>query len=376
MYLKNINREKGLQKIQRDLLTDYQNIDKIQSKSTNYYQQLKNNNPFLITQQDYLINNQNDINLSDSNRKIFKTMENRSPKKKINLKHIKVHQSDIKKQRKIMAQNILIGNYMNDISEQIKISYLSKKEENEGKENVISLFELIYDNISREPFLYLINDYCDIGPIMKRDDINYNHFHNPLLIKFLYPNLTFSLEDFDNNLIKKNTLNLEIKHKIASKIFKEIFLGLKYIHSLNIVHRDIKIENILFDSKENKTKIIDFSISTILQNKNSKIDEPGGSMHYQAPELQNVENNNNFNPFFSDIWSVGICLFIFIFEEFPFDSDSELELQMKILENEIKLPFNPQNKNFEDLLFKLLEKDPNKRLTDINKIINLDYFNN
>ena len=137
MYLKNINREKGLQKIQRDLLTDYQNIDKIQSKSRNYYQQLKNNNPFLITQQDYLIKNQNDINLSDSNRKIFKTMENRSPKKKINLKHIKVHQSDIKKQRKIMAQNILIGNYMNDISEQIKISYLSKKEENEGKENKI-----------------------------------------------------------------------------------------------------------------------------------------------------------------------------------------------------------------------------------------------
>ena len=310
-------------------------------------------------------------------KRYFYNSENKIETKEYAMK--KTHIMTQYRRRYFKNSNMI--NYFDEVLNEITIlgkltKGFEKKEENEGKENVISLFQLIYDNISREPFLYLINDYCDIGPIMKRDDINYNHFHNPFLIKFLYPNLTFSLEDFDNNLIKKNTLNLEIKHKIASKIFKEIFLGLKYIHSLNIVHRDIKIENILFDSKENKTKIIDFSISTILQNKNSKIDEPGGSIHYQAPELQNVENNNNYNPFYSDIWSVGICLFIFIFEEFPFDSDSELELQMKILENEIKLPFNPQNKNFEDLLFKLLEKDPNKRLTDINKIINLDYFNN
>ena len=49
-----------------------------------------------------------------------------------------------------------------------------------------------------------------------RDNINYNHFHNPNLIKFLFPNLNFEVEDFDNNLIKKNSLNLEIKHKIKS----------------------------------------------------------------------------------------------------------------------------------------------------------------
>jgi serine/threonine protein kinase len=209
---------------------------------------------------------------------------------------------------------------------------------------------------------------------MNRDNINYNHFHNPNLIKFLFPTLNFEVEDFDNNLIKKNSLNLEIKHKIASKLFKEIFLGLKYIHSHNIIHRDIKIENLLFDSKENKIKIIDFSISTILFSKNNKIDEPGGSMHYQAPELQNIETNTNYNPFYADIWSVGICLYIFIFEEFPFDSDSELELQIKILENDIKLPFNPLNKFYENLLFQLLEKNPEKRLTDINKIIDSDYF--
>lgn len=135
IYLKNVNREKGLQKIQRDLLNDYTNIDKIQSKSRNNFQQLKNNNPLLITQQDYLPNSNNDINLSDSNKKIFKTMENRTPKKIKNLKYIKVHESDIKKQRKLMAQKILIGNYMNEISEKIKMSYLSKKDENESNEN-------------------------------------------------------------------------------------------------------------------------------------------------------------------------------------------------------------------------------------------------
>ena len=209
---------------------------------------------------------------------------------------------------------------------------------------------------------------------MNRDNINYNHFHNPNLIKFLFPNLNFEVEDFDNNLIKKNSLNLEIKHKIASKLFKEIFLGLKYIHSHNIIHRDIKIENLLFDSKENKIKIIDFSISTILLSKNNKIDEPGGSMHYQAPELQNIETNTNYNPFYADIWSVGICLYIFIFEEFPFDSESELELGIKISEKNYKFPFEPENKDFEKLIDTILKKDLNSRITDINKLLNFDYF--
>ena len=60
---------------------------------------------------------------------------------------------------------------------------------------------------------------------------------------------------------------------------------------------------------------------------------------------------------------MGICLYIFIFEEFPFDSDSELELGIKISEQNYKFPYEPRNKDFEDLISALLNKDLNKRIT-------------
>ena len=55
---------------------------------------------------------------------------------------------------------------------------------------VINLYELIYDNEGENKFncLFLVNDYCDIGTLMNRDNINYNHYHNPNLIKFSYAN--------------------------------------------------------------------------------------------------------------------------------------------------------------------------------------------
>ena len=86
-----------------------------------------------------------------------------------------------------------------------------------------------------------------------------------------------------------------MKHAIAKKIFKQVYLGVKYIHSYNIAHRDIKIENILFDSNDGKIKIIDFSISTIVKSENKLINEPGGSMHYQSPEFFDTDNNGYYN---------------------------------------------------------------------------------
>ena len=169
---------------------------------------------------------------------------------------------------------------------------------------------------------------------------------------------------------------MNIKHSIAKIIFKKIFLGLKFIHSNRISHRDIKIENILFDSKDKNPKIIDFSISTI-HNNNNFINEPAGSIHYQAPEIfsdETIKNKGFYDAFKADVWSVGICLYIFIYEEFPFDAESELELQIKIGENKINPPVNAENKDFDVLIEKLLEKEPEKRLTDIDEILECEYF--
>ena len=275
-----------------------------------------------------------------------------------------------------------LSNYFEKLLTEIEImGILNKSEENEY---IIKLYELIYDNEGENKFskIYLVTDYCPIGTIMNRDSIDFNHYHNPLLIKYFYPDLKIeheNLVDLDENenmtLIKKNSISLEKKHFLAKKLFKQILLGVKYMHKYNIAHRDIKIENILFDEKSAKIKFIDFSISTIVSSENKLINEPGGSMHYQSPEFFNTENNNGYSdPFIADIWAVGICLYIFIFEEFPFDSDSELELGIKISEKNYKFPFDPENKNFVILIDSILNKDLNKRITDINQLLNFDYF--
>ena len=203
---------------------------------------------------------------------------------------------------------------------------------------VIQLYELLFDIDHKHPYIYLVNDYCDIGPIMNRDQIEFNHFHNPKLIKHFLKeqkeNVDLQFDSTDSNLIAKHSLDMAFKHSIAKAIFKQILLGLKHIHNNRISHRDIKIENILFTSEHNGViKIIDFSISTIIPNDVKEINEPGGSMHYQAPEMFDYDKKGYYDPFKIDYWAVGVCLYIFIFEQFPFDDESELALQMKISNN-------------------------------------------
>ena len=275
-----------------------------------------------------------------------------------------------------------LSNYFEKLLTEIEImGILNESEENEY---IINLYELIYDNEGDNRFssIYIVTDYCSIGNIMNMDMQFYNHYHNPLLIKYFYPELKIEHENMEGltenenmNLVKRNSISLEMKHFIAKKLFKQILLGVKYIHKYNIVHRDIKIENILFDDKDGKIKFIDFSISTIVTSENKLINEPGGSMHYQSPEFFSTENSDGYyDPFIADIWAIGICLYIFIFEEFPFDSDSELELGIKISEKDYKFPFDPKNKDYENLLNAILSKDLKNRITDINKLLDFDYF--
>ncbi len=185
-----------------------------------------------------------------------------------------------------------------------------------------------------------------MGTIMKKHPQTYNYHHNADIIKHFMTNITdydqnpkqFKTEPNYEDIISSNTLPYELKNKVAKIMFRQIFRALAYIHSLNICHKDIKPENVVFSSQDNEIKIIDFSIGKILSDGEDKlIDEPGGSIHFQAPEL--FESfAPKYNPFKNDIWSVGITLYIFISESFPFDADSELELQIIISEQEISYP--------------------------------------
>ena len=156
-----------------------------------------------------------------------------------------------------------------------------------------------------------------------------------------------------------------------SIIFKQILSGIAYLHSKNIVHRDLKLENILISDKEYvegtgeeyyDIKIIDFGNARIF-NKAITNNSIVGSSYYIAPEVFQKKYNRE-----CDLWSAGVILYMLIVGSPPFTGDSDKKIKSNIKTG----IYNTDNKrwlnaSFEvrNLISKLLVYDPNKRLSAI-----------
>ena len=216
-------------------------------------------------------------------------------------------------------------------------------------------------------------------------------YETNLMKKLNHPNITKILELFEDkeyiliimeyinggNLFSFLKKRRKVSEKTAKFLFKQIILGIKHIHSHNIVHRDIKLENILIDLNNN-IKICDFGIGRILSSPDQLLYDQCGTPMYIAPEILLCTKHTGYKGFPVDIWSSGIALYILLSGTLPFsfkngnsisieeseknnDNNSE-ELQFNIVNNS---PKNIENISDEarDLLKGLLNKNPSKRLT-------------
>ena len=173
---------------------------------------------------------------------------------------------------------------------------------------------------------------------------------------------------------KRNKLN----EKLTKFIFKKIINGIKYLHCSGIIHRDIKLDNILLDINNN-IKICDFGVSKIISNENEILYEKCGTPAFIAPEILNNDNNNNLNEngykgFPVDIWSSGVVLYSMLSGSVPFKANNLQELESKIKKGNFKEIPNLSSE-CQDILHRLLKVNVNERIK-IDEIINHPWLKN
>lgn len=141
------------------------------------------------------------------------------------------------------------------------------------------------------------------------------------------------------------------------------------MHRNKIAHRDLKPENILIDY-DNQIKIIDFGLSTTFT-KGKELKSYCGSPCYAAPEI--LEGKATYNPILSDLWSLGVILFVMICGHLPFCDADTHTLYKKVIAANYKIPSHVSGAA-KDLIENLLVKNPTKRMS-IDNIMNHEWFN-
>ncbi|KAF4540562.1 hypothetical protein BFW01_g12042 [Lasiodiplodia theobromae] len=146
-----------------------------------------------------------------------------------------------------------------------------------------------------------------------------------------------------------------LKEKQARKFARQIASALDYCHRNSIVHRDLKIENILI-SKTGDIKIIDFGLSNLFSPR-SQLKTFCGSLYFAAPELLQAKQYTGPEV---DVWSFGIVLYVLVCGKVPFDDQSMPQLHAKIKKGHVEYPpwLTAECKN---LISRMLVTDPKQR---------------
>ncbi|KAK6092858.1 hypothetical protein MT418_006853 [Batrachochytrium dendrobatidis] len=192
--------------------------------------------------------------------------------------------------------------------------------------NIVNLVEVLDDE--KEDNLYIIFDLCEYGPVM---EINIGEPTRPL------------------------------SEELARKYFRDVVLGIEYLHYKRIIHKDIKPENLL-RTAGNIVQIGDFGISHMFDEGDDEglLITKNGSPLYSAPEACTAETKI-LNGKSLDIWSLGVTLYCFVHGCCPWEDTNIVELYRKITQDNYVV-FDTLSDELRDLLSKMMDKNPNTRI--------------
>jgi serine/threonine protein kinase len=181
----------------------------------------------------------------------------------------------------------------------------------------------LYQVIEQDHFVYLIQEYLENGTL------------------FSYVNQQERMSELQ-----------------ARRLFTQLIAAVEYLHETKqVVHRDIKAENVLLDSYGN-IRLIDFGLSNVFTSDDPMLHTACGSPAYVAPEMILGKPYTKS----ADLWSAGVLLYAMVIGELPFAEASNLQDSLRnVLADEPKYP-DWISCTLADLLRKILTKDPERRI--------------
>ena len=164
---------------------------------------------------------------------------------------------------------------------------------------------------------------------------------------------------------RKRLMELEVQ-----SYMKQILEGLKYLHSLKIIHRDIKLGNILLNQRM-EVKIADFGLSTKLEYEGERKRTICGTPNYMAPEILSSNSGHSYEV---DIWSIGIMIYTMLVGKPPFQSSEAKVTYSKIKQGFYSFPSNINlSDSAKDLISRILVSNPSERLT-LDQVASHEFF--
>ncbi|KAJ3301523.1 hypothetical protein HDV03_000699 [Kappamyces sp. JEL0829] len=154
-----------------------------------------------------------------------------------------------------------------------------------------------------------------------------------------------------------------LSEREAGRIFAQLIDAVSYLHARGIIHRDLKLENVLLDRNRN-VKLIDFGFANTVNDHSQMLQTSCGSPCYAAPELV---SEPNYNGELADIWSCGVILYAMLCGTLPFDDDPNNEnsenlvvLYRYIMETKLSFPV-PLSSGAVHLVNRILNINPKIR---------------
>ena len=144
--------------------------------------------------------------------------------------------------------------------------------------------------------------------------------------------------------------------------FRDVVMGIEYLHYQKIIHRDIKPSNLLLGD-DGHVQIADFGVCNEFTGPDAFLTGTSGTPAFLPPEALKAQRDK-YSGRAADVWAMGITLFSFVYGRLPFHDENILGLYSKIQSQDVLFPAEPAaSAQLQDLIRRMLAKEPEERIT-------------